>query len=473
MQTGDALVLGYIVILLVLSINGVHRLWLLVWLWRSPAVVEPAVMSELPRVTVQLPLFNERLVVERAVEAVGALSWPADKLEIQVLDDSTDETTSLAAAAVERLAARGIDAVLLHREDRAGFKAGALDAGLRVAKADLVAVFDADFVPQPDVLQRLVPHFSDPGVGMVQARWGHLNARESWLTMAQSILLDGHFVVEHAARHGAGRWFNFNGTAGIWRRSAIVEGGGWQHDTLTEDLDLSYRAQLAGWRFVYRADVVVPAELPASMAAFKTQQDRWARGAMQTARKLLSRIWRSKASLAVKSEATAHLTANLSYPLVVVLAAALPFVVHARVVWRTQWLSWLDTVLVAVAVAPFVLFYGAAVVRAGRADRALRLAYLPVGLVLGMGMAVSQSRAVVRGLGPVVGVFVRTPKAGGALTGRYLAHDTGLLGVELLLALWLWLGVAQALSAGLFQAVPFLMLFASGFSLVGGAASRR
>jgi hypothetical protein len=251
-----------------LTVFGVHRGWLAWRWWRLPAPSRPAAPAVWPTVTVQLPVFEERLVVARLVESAGRMRYPRDRFRVQVLDDSRDDTTDLARAAVDALRRAGVEAVLLHREDRAGFKAGALAAGLAATDSELVAVFDADFVPTPDFLEQAVPWFADPEVGMVQGRWGHLNADESWLTAAQALLLDGHFAIEHAARHRAGRWFNFNGTAGVWRRRAIDEAGGWSHDTLTEDLDLSYRAQLAGWRFVALA-----AEMP--LAAIAPRADAW------------------------------------------------------------------------------------------------------------------------------------------------------------------------------------------------------
>jgi cellulose synthase/poly-beta-1,6-N-acetylglucosamine synthase-like glycosyltransferase len=467
-------VLGvYVGVLALLSLNGAHRLWM-VWEWRrTPPLPRPPAPPRWPAVTVQLPIFNERYVVERLVRAAGALRY-AGPLEIQVLDDSTDDTTELARRAVGELVAAGHDAVLLHRTDRTGFKAGALEEGLKVARGQLLAVFDADFVPDPGFLERTVPHFSDPAVGMVQARWGHLNARDSWLTRAQATLLDGHFVVEHTARWASGRWFNFNGPAGVWRREAIGAGGGWQHDTLTEDLDLSYRAQLAGWRFVYLVDEVAPAELPADMAAFKAQQHRWAKGSIQTARKLLGAIWRSRVPLGVKLEATAHLTANLSYPLVVLLTLLLPLAVAARIQAgdRLVTLVRVDAVLFLLAVLPFVVFYGAAIAGAGGEAVRARLLRLPAVLALGLGMAVSQTRAVVEGfLGPV-GTFVRTPKRGGASAVVYRAATRGLVGVELVLAAYLGAACVYATAEGYVGSLPFLLLFASGYGAVGLASLR-
>ncbi len=475
----QAVLAAYLLLLSLLSVNGLHRLWMLwAYLRRSPDPV-PAPPAEWPQVTVQLPLFNERFVVERLLDCIAALDYPRDRLHIQVLDDSTDDTTELARARVAALIARGVDIVLLHRSDRTGFKAGALAAGLEVAKGDLIAIFDADFLPHPDFLRRVVPHLAaDGGLGMVQARWGHLNPRASWLTTAQSVLLDGHFVLEHTARHHSGRWFNFNGTAGMWRRQAIEEGGGWQHDTLTEDMDLSYRSQLAGWRFRYLVDLVVPAELPPDMAAFKTQQHRWAKGSIQCAVKLLPTIWRAPVPLAIQLEATAHMTANVSYPLVVSLTLLLPWAVVARMQQGAELLLALDLVLFTAAVVPFVLFYGAAVVGSGE-DVGRRLFRMPVVLALGLGMAVSQTRAVFGGLFGDVGTFVRTPKRGEATSGWYQATFrrpaamTWLTGLELVLATYMTGALLYAGGMGYEASMPFLALFAGGYGAVGLGTLRR
>src|SRR5947199_9951442 len=271
-------------------------------------------------VTVQLPLYSEMYVAERLIDAVCRLDYPAGRLEIQVLDDSTDETTEIVERIVAGYRAEGVDIRLLHRTDRTGFKAGALEAGLKVARGEFIAIFDADFMPTPDFLLRLMPHFAGSKVGMVQARWGHINQDYSLLTKIQSILLDGHFVLEHGGRNRSGRFFNVDGTAGIWRRVAIDDAGGWQHDTLTEDLDLSYRAQLRGWRFVFVSGVIAPAEVPVEMNGFKSQQHRWAKGSIQTCRKLLPTILRSDLPLGVKAEAFFHLTANFNYILMCVLS---------------------------------------------------------------------------------------------------------------------------------------------------------
>ncbi|MEO6237838.1 MAG: cellulose synthase family protein, partial [Vicinamibacterales bacterium] len=315
----------YFFVLSILAIYGWHRYYL-VYLYMknrgnapTPALPPPA-LSTLPRVTIQLPIYNEMYVADRLIDAICELDYPRELLEIQVLDDSTDETTEIAELAVRRHAARGFDITHLHRVDRRGYKAGALAAGLKVAKSDFIAIFDADFVPSKDFLQKTLPYFTDARIGMVQARWGHINQDYSLLTKIQSILLDAHFVLEHGGRNRAGCFFNFNGTAGIWRREAIADAGGWQHDTLTEDLDLSYRAQLRGWRFVFLPHVVAPAEVPVEMNSFKSQQHRWAKGSIQTCMKLMPRILRSRQPLKVKVEAFFHLSANFNYLLMMLLS---------------------------------------------------------------------------------------------------------------------------------------------------------
>jgi cellulose synthase/poly-beta-1,6-N-acetylglucosamine synthase-like glycosyltransferase len=326
MQTVQLVVVVlYLITLGVLAFYGIHRSALLwTYLRHRRERTAPSVRfleSELPRVTVQLPMFNEMLVAERLIDAAARIDYPRERLEIQVLDDSIDATARVAKARCEALRRAGVDIHYVRRSDRRGYKAGALEEGLRHAKGEFVLVFDADFVPHPSAARDLVHFFADPTVGMVQARWGHLNREHSLLTRCQAMLLDGHFVIEHTARNRSGKFFNFNGTAGMWRRSTIEDAGGWEHDTITEDMDLSYRAQLAGWRFVYLPSVCVPAELPCDMTSFKSQQYRWAKGSVQTARKLLGRIVRAPIAPKVKREAFFHLTNNLAYVFLLVLAA--------------------------------------------------------------------------------------------------------------------------------------------------------
>jgi len=321
-----ALLIPYFIVLIILAAYGGHRYWL-VYLYykhkKNKTTEPPAHFDDLPRVTVQLPIFNEQYVVDRLLDAVCRLEYPREKLDIQLLDDSTDETVEVARQLVERYAALGHPVTYHHRDNRHGFKAGALAEGLKTAKGEFVAIFDADFVPPPDFLLKCIHHFTDPKVGMVQTRWTHINRGYSLLTQVEAILLDGHFVLEHSGRARSGVFFNFDGTAGMGRRQAIDEAGGWEHDSLTEDTDLSYRAQLKGWQFLYLQDVECPAELPVEMTAFKTQQARWAKGLIQVSKKILPKVFASDASRHQKEEAWYHLTANLSYLLKIVLSVLL------------------------------------------------------------------------------------------------------------------------------------------------------
>src|SRR5436309_9443786 len=320
------LLIPYFAVMVILASYGLHRYALVFMYYRNRknhATEPPQKFAELPRITVQLPIFNEQFVVDRLVDSICKLEYPQDKLDIQVLDDSTDETKDVAKAVVERYAALGYPITYIHRTNREGFKAGALQNGMKSCKGEFIAIFDADFVPPEDWLLRVVHHFAEPQIGMVQTRWTHLNRNYSFLTEVEAILLDGHFVLEHGGRSRSNVFFNFNGTVGMWRRTAIEEAGGWEHDTLTEDTDLSYRAQLKGWKFNYLQDVECPAEVPVEMTAFKTQQARWAKGLIQTSLKILPRVLRSKVPLRTKVEAWYHLTANISYPLMILLAVLL------------------------------------------------------------------------------------------------------------------------------------------------------
>lgn len=447
---------------LALSLYGAHR-YHMTWLYlrtlaRTP---ERVAWARSPAVTVQLPVFNERFVVERLIEAAAQLDWP--DLEIQVLDDSTDETTELAASAVERLREQGVEITLIRRVDRSGFKAGALEVGQARARGEFLAVFDADFVPQPDFLRRAMPYFRD-GVGMVQARWGHLNEEDSWLTRLQAILLDGHFVIEHTARQRSGRWFNFNGTAGVWRAATIRDAGGWHHDTLTEDLDLSYRAQLAGWDFVYLPDLVVPAELPPSMVAFKSQQHRWAKGSIQTLRKLVRPLLQQDIAGPVRLEALVHLTNNLAYPLVIVLTLLTPLAVWVRSRHIESTLLF-DLVVFTLATVGVGLFYGCSQ-WAVHEDWRQRLVRIPAVMALGIGMAVNQTRAVFEALLGHESPFVRTPKFGDAQRS-YSLGTAGLPLLEITFGVYHLLGMGWAIDQGYWPSVPIQLLFACGFLAVG------
>ncbi len=463
----------YLAVLAVLAVYGAHRLWLLVgfrWPAREALTGPPADASEetLPAVTVQLPLYNERTVALRLLATVAELDYPRELLEVQVLDDSDDETCALVDARAAALRQRGVDVRVLRRPTRAGFKAGALDFGMRSARGELLCVFDADFLPPPGFLRELVPAFRDPSVGMVQARWEHENRSASALTRAQSILLDGHFVIEHTVRHARGLFFNFNGTAGLWRRAAIEGSGGWQHDTLTEDLDLSYRAQLAGWRFVYKPLTTAPAEVPPTLAGFQSQQRRWAKGSVQVARKLGGTILRADVPWRVKLEAFLHLTGNAGYPLVLLLAVLLPLTLAAEP--RLGGLAHLAGFVL--CTCSVILFYDASQRAIGRPLRA-RLFDVPAAVALGIGMCASQTRAVLEGLFGGTGAFVRTPKRGNAPARlAYRPSARGLPWIELALTAWFAVAIPVALARQLFGVLPFLLLFFAGFAWVAGLALR-
>lgn len=466
------LCVAYFSVLLFLSAYGIHRSHLVFQCWRHRRRLEENVQAgradvaedALPRVTVQLPLFNEATVAVRLLEAVAQFDYPRDRLEIQVLDDSTDETQMLARTTVARFAAAGIDMVYLHRSDRVGYKAGALAAGLEVAKGDLIAVFDADFVPQARFLRDIVPHFCNDGrVGMVQTRWGHMNRDFSLLTQVQALMLDGHHLVENRARFGAGNLFNFSGTGGMWRKEAILEAGGWEHDTLTEDLDLSYRAQLAGWRFVYREDVVSPAELPEDVSAFRAQQYRWAKGTVQTSRKLLRRVLAAPLTLSQRIEAFFHLTPHFAYPLMVILSVLLlPALVYMPATDPRMMLL-VDLPLVIGTTGSLASFYMLAESAQGR-SRLSALARLPMLIALGAGLAPHLTKAVIEGFNNRAGEFVRTPKKG-SKEGRYRAR-AALPMTEILLCLMSFASVLASIQTHHYFATPFAMLFTFGYGYV-------
>jgi cellulose synthase/poly-beta-1,6-N-acetylglucosamine synthase-like glycosyltransferase len=456
----------YLVLMAILSAVALHRLVLALAARshrREPAVTPPA---SWPSVLVQLPLYNERFVAERVIDMACRFDYPRDRLTVQVLDDSTDGTSAIVAAAVERWQQQGVAIEHVRRTHRAAYKAGALAAGLLRTEAEFVAVFDADFAPPPDLLKKIIPEFSDPKVGMVQARWGHLNRTDSILTEAEAILLNGHFANEHGGRFARHCFFNFNGTAGLWRVAAIADAGGWSGSTLTEDLDLSYRAQLRGWRFVYREDVAVPGELPDDVQAFKTQQHRWAKGSIQTAMQLLTRIIESPLPWRIKGEAVFHLAANFAYPLVLLLTVLMPFAVTIRVQTQSWAVFIVDCLFFLGSTVSLVVFYMMAECRIGSGWKALK--HLPVVLAMGIGMAVNNSRAVIEALMARQTAFNRTPKLGGHAAasicdpGYFVDADWQSI-IELVLGAYLLGAVLAAADAGRWVAVPFLALFAGGF----------
>ena len=472
-----SLLIPYFVLMIILAFYGVHR-YQLVWLYyryKKNATREPTQrFSELPFITVQLPIFNEQFVIDRLIDACCRLEYPRDRLQIQVLDDSTDETQQVAEAIVERYRS-GFHGdpqpiVYIHRTDRHGYKAGALDNGLKTAQGELIAMFDADFVPPPDWLMRVVHHFSDPGIGMVQTRWTHLNRDYSFLTQVEAILLDGHFVLEHGGRSRSGVFFNFNGTAGMWRRVAIDQAGGWQHDTLTEDTDLSYRAQLKGWRFKYLQDVECPAELPIEMTAFKTQQARWAKGLIQTSKKILPNVFRAKVSFHVKLETFYHLTANISYPLMVLLSILLMPAMIIRFYQGWFQMLYIDLPLFMASTFSVSSFYLISQKELYPGKWYKALLYLPFVLALGgIGLTLTNARAVMEALFGIKSPFKRTPKyrvekRGEKSQATKYRKRLGLLPVvEILISAYFALTIWYAISNANYITIPFLFLFMFGY----------
>jgi cellulose synthase/poly-beta-1,6-N-acetylglucosamine synthase-like glycosyltransferase len=464
----------YFFVLIILAFYGWHRYYLVYLYMRhhDKASKGGVLPDPLPVVTIQLPLYNEMYVADRLIEAVCCIDYPRDRVEIQVLDDSTDETRGVAELAVRRFTAQGVDIKYYHRSDRTGYKAGALEAGLKVARGEFIAIFDADFVPPADFLMQLMPHLTDPGVGMVQARWGHINQDYSLLTRVQAILLDGHFILEHGGRSRSGRFFNFNGTAGIWRRATIDDAGGWQHDTLTEDLDLSYRAQLRGWRFVFMPDVIAPAEVPVEMNAFKSQQHRWAKGSVQTCRKLLPAILRANVPLRVKVEAFFHLTANFNYPLMCILSILIfpSMVIRYNMGWYEMLL--IDVPLFFAATFSVCNFYTVCQ-REIHKDWRTRLKYVPFVMSVGIGLCVNNTRAVFEALFNKESEFARTPKyrieaAADEWVGKKYRQSVAVQPlIELALGLYFTATVFYALANGIYGTLPFLVLFQVGFLYTG------
>ena len=425
--------------------------------------------SQLPFVTVQLPIYNERLVVSRLVKAVAALEYPRELLEIQILDDSTDETKQICEAEATALQALGYSVTLLHRTERTGFKAGALENGMARAKGDFIFILDADFVPDPGVLDELVHYFTDESVGMVQTRWGHLNRDYNVLTKAQALFLDGHLVVEQVARSRSGRFFNFNGTAGMWRKQTIIDAGGWQHDTLTEDLDLSYRAQLKGWRFIFLKDVVSPAELPVDLNGFKSQQFRWTKGSIQTCKKIHGTVWRSDIPLILKIEASVHLGANYAYLLMFVMyflmvpGSGAGFTMGGYRPWLY------DLPIFIFTTGSIVAFYLSSQIAAYPKNGWKNIIYLPVLLGLCIGMSISNGKAVIEAMLGRQSAFVRTPKYGIEHKGQKWQRAAGrptkklLLALEIMLAVYFSGLIILAILKNYWLSLPFLLMFSIGF----------
>jgi len=469
----------YGTVLALICVYGFHRYLLIYLFYRHRHKVPKPLgqFGDLPHVTVQLPVYNERYVVRRLIQQACQMNYPAGKLEIQVLDDSTDETSEICRKMVDRMREQGHDIVYLHRDNRVGYKAGALEEGLRDAKGEFILIFDADFLPPPDILNNTIHYFTDPKVGMVQTRWEHINREYSLLTRGQAIYLDSHFAVEHTARNRSGRFMNFNGTAGIWRRRAIQRAGGWQHDTLTEDLDLSFRAQLIGWKFVYLPDLTSPAELPVEMNAFKHQQHRWTKGGIQTAKKLLPRILRSSIPWYVKVEAFFQLTGSTAYLYTFLLSLLIfpAFFAQADTFdIAKRGLSVLDVSLFVLATCAAASFFMVGQREAKRPNWFGQILYLPILMAIGIGVTLINSKGIIEALLGKESGFNRTPKFG--VTGRredfrkrnkYKNRLDWLPILEIMMGVYFTVMIAVTWDRQTIFSLPFCTLFMSGYYYVG------
>jgi cellulose synthase/poly-beta-1,6-N-acetylglucosamine synthase-like glycosyltransferase len=485
----DLVVFLYISVLTVVAIYGFHR-YILVYLYlkhRHENYQPETQFNELPRVTVQLPMYNENLVAERIIEATCQIDYPREKFEIQVLDDSTDDSARIAREACKKWAAKGYPVKYIHRDDRKGYKAGALAEGLPQATGEFIAIFDADFLPPRDILYNVMDYFTDEKVGLVQVRWDHLNRDASLLTKSQAIFLDGHFVIEHTARNRSGRFMHFNGTAGVWRRKTIDDAGGWEYDTLTEDLDLSYRAQMKGWQFVYLPQFCALAELPPEMIGFKQQAHRWTKGSVQTAIKLLPKVLRSKhLPLRIKTEAFFHLTNTIVYVLMVLLTILMypaflsfysPLKAHAHT-WGQSLFSLSLFILATCSASTFFIFGQRELL--GRMAGWKALLYMPVLMSLGVGISLNNAKAVIEAIWGAIrrkpSEFIRTQKYGVTGLAKRTWHTASVWTLRQLslpiieiafgcyMSCWIFISIYYSFCL---QAVPFLGIFAGGYFYVG------
>jgi len=455
---------------LLLILNGLHRYLLIFRYLRVAKQKSPVVnpLKDYPKVTVQLPIYNERYVAERVLGAVCSFDYPREALEIQVLDDSTDETRAVLEEKSHEWREKGCNVQYVHRVNREGFKAGALENGLKTAAGEFIAIFDADFIPPPDFLKKIIPHFNQPRIGMVQTRWGHINRGYSLLTRMLAILLDSHFVVEHIARNRSGLFFNFNGTAGVWRKSCILEAGGWQHDTLTEDMDLSFRAQLKGWQFLYLPEVVCPAELPPEINAVKSQQFRWAKGSLQTSRKLLPVIWKAPIPLRQKIEATFHLTSYL--PTLWVIYSSL-FILPALFLWGykdTLPIILMNIILFALTSITFFIFFNLSQ-KENEKNGFKRIFNSMLLMSVWMGLSISNARAILEGIFNIRSDFKRTPKfriesKGDSWVGKkYVEAEKLVVWIESFFVIYLSLTLWYVWRCHDYFLVPFVLSFIGGF----------
>lgn len=469
----EIVLIGYFLSLSILFIFGMHGFIMLYYHKKYKAVQHKPIPDFECKdvVTIQLPLYNELYVVERLIDAVCAIDYPKDKLEIQVLDDSTDETVEVAAKIVEEKKKQGFDISYIHRENRKGYKAGALKEGLAIAKGTYIAIFDADFIPRKSFLKKTLSFFSDENVGMVQTRWEHLNSNYSILTKAQALALDGHFVIEQTVRNKAGFFINFNGTGGVWKKECIEDAGNWHSDTLTEDLDLSYRAQLNGWKFIFLKDFTSPAELPSEINALKAQQFRWTKGAIETAKKILPLVWKSKIPLRVKLQSTFHLSNNLVFPFILLAAILNVPLIFIKNSGSHEVYFALMSVFVLAFISTFLFYLYSQ--KDVRSDWRKKIVMFPLFMAGSMGLAVNNSRAVFEGLMNRKSEFVRTPKfkvvdEKDSLTGKkYLNSKIGFsVIIESIMAVYCLIGIVSSIYFLELAVLPFQLLFFTGFSFV-------
>lgn len=469
----EIILVGYFVALLILFVFGLHG-FVMLFYHRKYKEVQHEPIPDFAcdaSVTIQLPLYNELYVVERLIDTICKIDYPKDKFEIQVLDDSTDETVSIAARVVEEKRKEGFDISHIQRKNRDGFKAGALKEGLKIAKGEYIAIFDADFIPQKDFLKKTLSFFTKENVGMVQTRWEHLNGDYSMLTKAQALALDGHFVIEQSVRNKAGFFINFNGTGGVWRKDCIENSGNWHADTLTEDLDLSYRAQLNGWKFIFLKDFTSPAELPSEINALKTQQFRWTKGAIETAKKILPQLWRSKVPLRIKLQGTFHLTNNFVFPFILLAAILNVPLVFVKNSGSHELYFAVMSVFVLAFISSFMFYLYSQ--KDIHSDWRKRIVLFPLFMAGSMGFAINNSRAVFEGLMNRKSEFVRTPKFklvgedGSWMDKKYLKNKLGLaVIVETIMAVYCFIGVASSIYFLEIAVLPFQLLFFIGFSYV-------
>jgi cellulose synthase/poly-beta-1,6-N-acetylglucosamine synthase-like glycosyltransferase len=468
----DLFLIIYFFLLFYIAFYGIHLYWLIFLYFKyNNENISPHEFTGLyPHLTVQLPIYNEKLVATRLINSIAFFDWPMDKLQIQVLDDSDDETSEIIANEVVKLQEKGIDISHVQRGSREGFKAGALSYGLETAKGEFIAVFDADNLPRPDFLKRIMPYFESYKIGMVQARWSFLNRDESLLCRAQALFLDSHFFVEQKARHVGGLFMNFNGTAGVWRRKAIESAGGWRSDTLTEDLDLSYAVQMKGWKMIYAEDVDVPTELPSSIRAFKTQQYRWSKGAVETGMKFLPGIFKADLPFKIKLGSFFHLTQkSVSFALLLLALCILP-ALYLRLQSGSLKLLLIDLPIFILGTGSMSLFYGLAYKKQNQVRTLSNSLILPILTSLGIALSVNNSLAIFSALFRRAEEFIRTPKSGSdqnrrkILPNEYKVKFDHTVKIEIFIALYAITSIICSIFLNLYFSIPFLMTFAFGYS---------